>query len=149
MAAEQRQRAGNGGGDYSDLGERADQYDRRKFTAAVTLSEFHEQHDDHYDYLVCERDRGREHERWGRSVRRREDSLVGVYTAPATVPTTTNGQVNITATTPQMPGSTTNSNLITSNTAMTTVTIGNGLSVSSVNSAGSGGRDATIYRHSE
>ncbi len=58
-----------------------------------------------------------------------EDSLVGVYIAPAIVPTTTNGQVNITATTPQMPGSTTNSTLITSNTAVTTVTIGNGLSV--------------------
>lgn len=59
-----------------------------------------------------------------------EDALVGVYTAPAVVPTTTNGQVNITATTPQTPGSTTNSTLITSNTAIATVTVGSGLSVS-------------------
>ncbi|MGC1964869.1 MAG: hypothetical protein WA673_00330 [Candidatus Acidiferrales bacterium] len=59
-----------------------------------------------------------------------DDALVGVYTAPTLVPTTTNGQVNITATTPQTPGSTTNSTLITSNTAVATVTIGTGLSVS-------------------
>ncbi len=58
------------------------------------------------------------------------DDQVGIYTAPATVPTTNNGQVNITATTPQIPGSTTNTNLITSNTAIATVGIGTGLSVS-------------------
>ena len=57
------------------------------------------------------------------------DDQVGIYTAPATVPTTNNGQVNITATTPQIPGSTTNTNLITSNTAIATVGIGTGLSV--------------------
>ena len=57
------------------------------------------------------------------------DDQVGIYTAPATVPTTNNGQVNITATTPQVPGSTTNTNLITSNTAIATVGIGTGLSV--------------------
>ena len=59
-----------------------------------------------------------------------EDALVGIYTAPSVVPSTTNGEVNITATTPQTPGSTTNSTLVTSNTAVTTVTIGTGLSVS-------------------
>jgi hypothetical protein len=58
------------------------------------------------------------------------DQLVGVYTAPATVPNVNSGQVNITATTPQVPGSTTNTNLITSNTAVATVGIGTGLSVS-------------------
>jgi hypothetical protein len=57
------------------------------------------------------------------------DQLVGVYTAPATVPNVNSGQVNITATTPQVPGSTTNVNLITSNTAVATVGIGTGLSV--------------------
>ncbi|MGA6960951.1 MAG: hypothetical protein WBY38_16165, partial [Candidatus Acidiferrales bacterium] len=35
------------------------------------------------------------------------DPLVGIYTAPSVVPSTTNGEVNITATTPQTPGSTT------------------------------------------
>jgi hypothetical protein len=58
------------------------------------------------------------------------DALVGVYTAPAVVPNTNSGQVNITATTPQVPGSTTNTNLITSNTAIATIGIGSGLSVS-------------------
>jgi hypothetical protein len=57
------------------------------------------------------------------------DALVGVYTAPAVVPNTNSGQVNITATTPQVPGSTTNTNLITSNTAIATIGIGSGLSV--------------------
>jgi mucin-22 len=58
------------------------------------------------------------------------DALVGVYTAPVVVPNTNSGQVNITATTPQVPGSTTNVNLITSNTAIATIGIGAGLSVS-------------------
>jgi hypothetical protein len=57
------------------------------------------------------------------------DALVGVYTAPAVVPNINSGQVNITATTPQVPGSTTNVNLITSNTAIATIGIGSGLSV--------------------
>jgi hypothetical protein len=57
------------------------------------------------------------------------DQLVGVYTAPATVPNVNSGQVNITATTPQVPGSTTNTNLITSNTVVATIGIGTGLSV--------------------
>jgi hypothetical protein len=57
------------------------------------------------------------------------DALVGIYTAPAVVPSTNSGQVNITATTPQVPGSTTNVNLITSNTAIATIGIGTGLSV--------------------
>jgi len=60
------------------------------------------------------------------------DALVGVYTAPSVVPNINSGQVNITATTPQIPGSTTNTNLITSNTAIATVGIGSGLSVSPV-----------------
>jgi hypothetical protein len=55
---------------------------------------------------------------------------VGVYTAQAVVPNSNSGQVNITATTPQIPGSTTNTNLITSNTAVATIGIGTGLSVS-------------------
>ncbi|MGA9729248.1 MAG: hypothetical protein WBQ83_01075, partial [Candidatus Acidiferrales bacterium] len=60
------------------------------------------------------------------------DALQGVYTAPSVVPTSgvTNGEVTITATTPQIPGSTTNSNIITSNMAELTVTAGTGLSVS-------------------
>ncbi|MFY9802523.1 MAG: hypothetical protein WA211_21295 [Candidatus Acidiferrales bacterium] len=58
------------------------------------------------------------------------DPLVGIYTAPSVVPSTTNGEVNITATTPQTPGSTTNSTLVTSNTSVLTVTVGTGLSVS-------------------
>lgn len=59
------------------------------------------------------------------------NAQVGVYTAPGIVPTSenVNGQVNITATTPQVPGSSTNSNLITSNTAIATVTSGQGLSI--------------------
>ncbi len=57
-------------------------------------------------------------------------ALVGVYTAPSVVPDSNSGQVNITATTPQVPGSTTNTNLITSNTAIATIGIGTGLSVS-------------------
>jgi len=57
------------------------------------------------------------------------DALVGIYTAPAVVPNVNSGQVNITATTPQVPGSTTNVNLITSNTAIATIGIGSGLSV--------------------
>jgi len=57
------------------------------------------------------------------------DALVGVYTAPSVVPNSNSGQVNITATTPQVPGSTTNTNLITSNTAIATIGIGSGLSV--------------------
>ena len=67
------------------------------------------------------------------------DDQVGIYTAPATVPTTNNGQVNITATTPQVPGSTTNTNLITSNTAIATVGIGTGLSVSPLTATVSAG----------
>jgi hypothetical protein len=56
-------------------------------------------------------------------------ALVGVYTAPSVVPDSNSGQVNITATTPQVPGSTTNTNLITSNTAIATIGIGSGLSI--------------------
>jgi hypothetical protein len=56
-------------------------------------------------------------------------ALVGVYTAPSVVPDSNSGQVNITATTPQVPGSTTNTNLITSNTAIATIGIGSGLAI--------------------
>lgn len=61
------------------------------------------------------------------------DNLVGVYTAPATVPTTNNGQVNITAVTPQNPTTSTTSTstttMITSNTAVVTIGVGQGLAV--------------------
>jgi hypothetical protein len=57
------------------------------------------------------------------------DAQVGVYTAPATVPAANNGQVNITATTPVTPSSTTNTSLVTSNTVVATIGIGEGLSI--------------------
>jgi hypothetical protein len=53
------------------------------------------------------------------------DALVGVYTAPANLTGIGGNTVTITATTPQVPGSTTNTNLITSNSV--TVTLGPGL----------------------
>ena len=55
------------------------------------------------------------------------DIQVGIYTAPSVVPSTNNGQVNITAVAPQNPDSTTSTSTsatVTSNTAV--VTIGNG-----------------------
>jgi hypothetical protein len=57
------------------------------------------------------------------------DAQVGVYTAPAAVPTTNDGQVNITAAAPVDPSSTTSTALVTSNTAIVTITIGQGLQV--------------------
>jgi len=54
---------------------------------------------------------------------------VGKYTAPASVPTTNNGQVNITATAPQSPSNSSDTTVVTSNTAIVTVTIGQGLQV--------------------
>jgi hypothetical protein len=68
------------------------------------------------------------------------DALVGVYTAPSVVPNTNSGQVNITATTPQVPGSTTNTNLVTSNTAVATIGIGTGLSVNPTTATVSAGQ---------
>lgn len=53
------------------------------------------------------------------------DALVGVYVAPANLTGIGGNTVTITATTPQIPGSTTNTNLITSNSV--TVTLGPGL----------------------
>ncbi len=58
-----------------------------------------------------------------------DDSQVGVYTAPKIAPTDNNGQVMITATAPQVPSSTTNTNIVTSNTALLTVGAGLGLSI--------------------
>lgn len=60
------------------------------------------------------------------------DEQVGVYTAPGVVPSTNNGQVNITAVAPQNPGSTTSStssSTITSNTAVVTIGAGTGLAI--------------------
>ncbi len=57
------------------------------------------------------------------------DDQVGVYTAPSVTPSANNGQVMITATAPQMPSSTTNTNIVTSNTAIITVGIGQGLAI--------------------
>jgi len=58
-----------------------------------------------------------------------DDVQEGIYTAPNIAPTTNNGQVMITATAPQVPSSTTNTNIVTSNTAIITVGVGQGLAV--------------------
>ena len=60
------------------------------------------------------------------------DAQVAVYTAPANVPGSNNGIVNITATTPAVPSSTTNTAIITSNTATAQVGVGAGLTVNPV-----------------
>src|SRR6185437_3335435 len=60
------------------------------------------------------------------------DAEVGVYTAPAAVPstgTTTVGQVSITAVAQQDTSSTTSTQMVTSNTAVVTIGVGTGLSV--------------------
>jgi hypothetical protein len=60
------------------------------------------------------------------------DLQVGVYTAPGIVPSTNNGEVNITAVAPQNPNSTTTtttSATITSNTAVITIGVGEGLAI--------------------
>jgi len=59
-----------------------------------------------------------------------DDDQVGIYTAPSAKPTTNNGQVSITATAPQVPSNTTDTNIVTSNTALLTVGVGLGLQVS-------------------
>src|ERR1700722_7970605 len=59
-----------------------------------------------------------------------DDDQVGIYTAPSATPTTHNGQVSITATAPQIPSNTTDTNVVTSNTAIITVGVGQGLQVS-------------------
>src|ERR1700722_7489990 len=58
------------------------------------------------------------------------DDQVGIYTAPSATPTTNNGQVTITATAPQIPSNATDTNVVTSNTAIITVGVGQGLQVS-------------------
>lgn len=77
------------------------------------------------------------------------DVQVGIYTAPKTVPATNNGQVNITATAPQDPNDTTTTgSIITSNTAVVTIGIGQGLLVApsstSVAAGGSAQFGATL-----
>jgi hypothetical protein len=60
------------------------------------------------------------------------DVQVGIYTAPAIVPSTNNGQVNITAVAPQNPNSTastTSSATVTSDTAVVTIGVGEGLAI--------------------
>jgi hypothetical protein len=60
------------------------------------------------------------------------DEQVGIYTAPGIVPSTNNGQVNITAVAPQNPNSTTSttsSTTVTSNTAVVTIGAGAGLAI--------------------
>jgi hypothetical protein len=69
-----------------------------------------------------------------------DDAQQGIYTAPAIAPTTNNGQVMITATAPQVPSNTTNTNIVTSNTAIITVGAGLGLTISpTTSSVGAGG----------
>src|ERR1700735_1409138 len=69
-----------------------------------------------------------------------DDSQVGIYTAPHTVPPDNNGQVMITATSPQVPSDTTNTSIVTSNTAIITVGAGLGLTISPTSaSVGAGG----------
>jgi hypothetical protein len=58
------------------------------------------------------------------------DEQVGVYTAPSATPVDNNGQVMITATAPQDPSNTVNTTIITSNTSIITVGVGQGLAVS-------------------
>jgi hypothetical protein len=58
-----------------------------------------------------------------------DDIQEGIYTAPTVAPTTNNGQVMITATAPQVPSSTTNTSIVTSNVAIITVGVGQGLAV--------------------
>jgi len=72
------------------------------------------------------------------------DTNVGVYTAPASVPTTNNGQVNITATAPQNPSNSTDATLITSNTAIATITVGQGLLVNPAATTVPAGDDFTF-----
>src|SRR5580704_9282581 len=69
-----------------------------------------------------------------------DDNQVGIYTAPRVVPPENNGQVMITATAPQVPSNTNDTNIITSNTAIITVGAGLGLTISPTGaSVGAGG----------
>jgi hypothetical protein len=58
------------------------------------------------------------------------DNLIGVYVAPASVPTTNGGVVSITAIAPQDPSNASDTATVTSNTALLTITEGTGLIVS-------------------
>jgi len=64
---------------------------------------------------------------------------VGVYTAPTAVPTTNNGVVQITATTPENPANTSDTSTVTSNIAYVQVTAGIGLVVTPTGSTVSAG----------
>jgi hypothetical protein len=77
------------------------------------------------------------------------DNQVGVYTAPGIVPTTNNGQVNITATAQQSTTCTTNCT-ITSNTVVVQVTVVIGLTVTpaAVNIAAGGSVQFTALENS-
>jgi hypothetical protein len=69
-----------------------------------------------------------------------DDSQVGIYTAPRVVPPENNGQVMITATAPQVPSNSTDTNIVTSNTAIITVGAGLGLTITPTSaSVGAGG----------
>src|SRR6202046_3189479 len=69
-----------------------------------------------------------------------DDNQVGIYTAPRVVPPENNGQVMITATAPQNPSNTNDTNIITSNTATITIGAGLGLTISPTSaSVGAGG----------
>jgi hypothetical protein len=69
-----------------------------------------------------------------------DDSQVGIYTAPHVVPPENNGQVMITATAPQVPSNSTDTNIVTSNTAIITVGAGLGLTITPTSaSVGAGG----------
>jgi hypothetical protein len=57
------------------------------------------------------------------------DAQVAVYQAPATAPNSDNNAVTITATTPAVPGSTTNTNIVTSNSVTVSLGPGEGLTV--------------------
>ena len=65
------------------------------------------------------------------------DEQVGIYTAPAVVPSTNNGVVSITAVAPENPDattSTTSSATVTSNTASVTIGAGTGLAITELTS---------------
>jgi hypothetical protein len=69
-----------------------------------------------------------------------DDSQVGIYTAPRVVPPENNGQVMITATAPQVPSNSTDTNIVTSNTAIITVGAGLGLTITPTSATvGAGG----------
>src|SRR5580693_6082216 len=69
-----------------------------------------------------------------------DDSQVGIFTFPHVVPPENNGQVMITATAPQNPSNTNDTNIVTSNTAIITVGAGLGLTITPTSAnVGAGG----------